>query len=158
LGVAAMVCRTLIIAGLEWVAQNAVKPAVVSLSLGVPAGQWSQPLEDAIKHLTEVMGIAVVVAAGNSAKDSCGVAPARVPSAITVAASNIPTKFSRTQAGEWQDRVAVAVLVVLLAAGQGKGSSMAATRPAAAAGAAPAAADAHSCVVAATPCNPCRGQ
>jgi hypothetical protein len=87
-------------AGLDWVAQNAVKPAVVSLSLGVPAGQWSQPMEDAIKHLTDVVGIPVVVAAGNSAKDSCGVAPARVPSAITVAASNLPTKFGQTRAGE----------------------------------------------------------
>lgn len=87
-------------AGLDWVAQNAVKPAVVSLSLGVPAGKWSQPMEDAIKHLTDVVGIPVVVAAGNSAKDSCGVAPARVPSAITVAASNLPTKFGQTRAGE----------------------------------------------------------
>lgn len=87
-------------AGLDWVAQTAVKPAVVSLSLGVPAGQWSQPMEDAIKHLTEVVGLPVVVASGNSAKDSCGVAPARVASAITVAASNIPNKFGQTHAGE----------------------------------------------------------
>lgn len=87
-------------AGLDWVAQNAVKPAVVSLSLGVPAGQWSQPMEDAIKHLTDVVGLPVVVASGNSAKDSCGVAPARVASAITVAASNIPSKFGQTHAGE----------------------------------------------------------
>jgi len=76
-----------------------VKPAVVSLSLGVPAGSWSKPMEDAIQHMTDVLGIPVVVAAGNSAKDSCEVAPARAASAITVAASNIPTKFSQTRAG-----------------------------------------------------------
>lgn len=76
-----------------------MKPAVVSLSLGVPAGSWSKPMEDAIQHMTDVLGIPVVVAAGNSAKDSCEVAPARAASAITVAASNIPTKFSQTRAG-----------------------------------------------------------
>jgi hypothetical protein len=81
------------------VAANAVKPAVVSLSLGVPAGSWSKPMEDAIGHLTEVLGIPVVVASGNSAKNSCDIAPARVPTAITVAASNIPTKFGQTGAG-----------------------------------------------------------
>jgi hypothetical protein len=82
------------------VAANAVKPAIVSLSLGVSAGAWSQPLEDAVRHLTDELGLPVVVAAGNSAKDSCGVSPGRVPSVITVAASNLPTKFSgRTAAG-----------------------------------------------------------
>jgi subtilisin family serine protease len=84
---------------LQWVAENAIKPAVVSLSLGVPAGAWSRPLDDAVRHLTEALGISVVVAAGNSARDSCGVSPGRVPSAITVAASNIPTKFGTTRAG-----------------------------------------------------------
>lgn len=49
--------------------------------------------------MTDTVGIPVVVASGNSAKDSCGVAPARVPTAITVAASNLPTKFGRTRAG-----------------------------------------------------------
>jgi hypothetical protein len=56
-------------------------------------------MEDAIGHLTEVLGIPVVVASGNSAKNSCEIAPARVPNAITVAASNIPTKFGQTRAG-----------------------------------------------------------
>lgn len=87
-------------AALDWVAEHAVKPAVVSLSLGVPAGAWSRPMEDSIQHITEVLGIPVVVAAGNSAKDSCQVAPGRVVTAITVAASNLPTKFSATRAGD----------------------------------------------------------
>jgi subtilisin family serine protease len=63
-------------AALEWVADNAVKPAVASLSLGVPAGQWSRSLEAAVKHVIEA-GVPVVVAAGNSAVDACEVAPAR---------------------------------------------------------------------------------
>jgi hypothetical protein len=63
-------------AALEWVADNAVKPAVASLSLGVPSGQWSRSLEAAVKHVIDA-GIPVVVAAGNSAVDACDVAPAR---------------------------------------------------------------------------------
>lgn len=92
-------------AALDWVAANAVKPAVVSLSLGVPAGSWSKPMEDAIVHMTDTVGIPVVVASGNSAKDSCGVAPARAATAITVAASNMPTKFARTRAGQCNMRL-----------------------------------------------------
>jgi hypothetical protein len=61
---------------LEWVANNAVKPAVASLSLGVPSGQWSRSLEAAVKNVIAAE-IPVVVAAGNSAVDACDVAPAR---------------------------------------------------------------------------------
>lgn len=93
-------CVSCIPTALDWVAQNAVKPAVVSLSLGVPAGSWSKPMEDAIQHMTEVVGVPVIVASGNSAKDSCGVAPARAATALTVAASNMPAKFQQTRAGE----------------------------------------------------------
>lgn len=63
-------------AGLDWVASNAKKPAVASLSLGVPSGQWSRSLETAVQHVIDA-GIPVVVAAGNSAVDACKVAPAR---------------------------------------------------------------------------------
>lgn len=31
-----------VMAGLEWVTANAVRPAVVSLSLGIPAGAYSK--------------------------------------------------------------------------------------------------------------------
>jgi hypothetical protein len=92
-------CHGLRPAALDWVAENAVKPAVVSLSLGVPAGAWSKPMGDAIQHMTDVVGVPVIVASGNSAKDSCEVAPARAATALTVAASNVPSKFQRTQAG-----------------------------------------------------------
>lgn len=83
-------------AGLDWVAANAAKPAVAVLSLGVPAGGWSNSLEGAVRSLVAA-GVAVTVAAGNDAADSCGVAPARVPEAITVSASNLPGKFEARQ-------------------------------------------------------------
>ncbi|WIA17834.1 hypothetical protein OEZ85_009340 [Tetradesmus obliquus] len=91
-----------VVAALEWVANNARKPAVASLSLGVPSGQWSRSLEAAVKNVIAA-GVPVVVAAGNSAVDACDVAPARVPGAITVGASNLPSKFQRTRGGDTEN-------------------------------------------------------
>ena len=51
-------------AGLDWVAQNAVKPAVVTLSLGIPAGAYSQTLDAAVLSIVANSSITVVVAAG----------------------------------------------------------------------------------------------
>ena len=72
-----------VIAGLDWIAANAKKPAVVNMSLGAGV---SSTLDTAVAN-TVAAGITVVVAAGNSAADACNYSPARVPSAITVGAS-----------------------------------------------------------------------
>ena len=42
--------------GLDWVAANAQRPAVVTLSLGVPSGEWSAVLEDAVRAVTRRWG------------------------------------------------------------------------------------------------------
>lgn len=72
-----------VIAGLDWVATNAPRPALVNMSLGAGA---SSTLDAAVAN-TVAKGIAVVVAAGNSADNACNYSPAREPSAMTVGAT-----------------------------------------------------------------------
>ena len=69
-----------VIAGMDWVVANAVKPAVANMSLG---GGASQATDDAVARLTNA-GIVTVVAAGNDSGNACSYSPARAPSAITV--------------------------------------------------------------------------
>lgn len=68
-----------VIAGMDWVTQNAVKPAVANMSLG---GGASQATDDAVARMTNA-GIVVAVAAGNDSSNACNYSPARAPSAIT---------------------------------------------------------------------------
>ena len=72
-----------VLAGLDWVAVNAVRPAVVNMSLG---GGLSYTLDRAVANVVS-RGITVAVAAGNSNVDACNSSPAREPSAITVGAT-----------------------------------------------------------------------
>ena len=72
-----------VIAGMDWVTERHVKPAVANMSLG---GGLSQATNDAVKRMTEA-GVFVAVAAGNSSQDACRSSPASAPTATTVAAS-----------------------------------------------------------------------
>jgi subtilisin family serine protease len=72
-----------VIAGINWVASNAVRPAVANLSLG---GGASQAVDDAVNNLS-AKGVFVAVAAGNSNANACNYSPARASSVTTVAAS-----------------------------------------------------------------------
>lgn len=69
-----------IIAGIDWVRANAVKPAVANMSLG---GGASSATDTATNNLIN-SGVTVVVAAGNSNANACNYSPARVSAAITV--------------------------------------------------------------------------
>ncbi len=69
-----------VIAGMDWVANNHIKPAVANMSLG---GGASQATDDAVARMTAA-GVTVVVAAGNSNDNACNYSPARAASAITV--------------------------------------------------------------------------
>jgi subtilisin family serine protease len=72
-----------IIAGIDWVRQNAVKPAVANMSLG---GGLSTALNDATTNLWN-SGVFVAVAAGNDNVDACTASPAGATGAFTAAAS-----------------------------------------------------------------------
>ena len=72
-----------VIAGVNWVATNAVKPAVANMSLG---GGASTALDNAVKAAIN-NGVTFVVAAGNSNLPACQYSPARVSAAITVGAT-----------------------------------------------------------------------
>jgi subtilisin family serine protease len=69
-----------VIAGMDWVANNHVKPAVANMSLG---GGASQATDDAVARMVNA-GVTVAVAAGNDNSNACNYSPARAASAITV--------------------------------------------------------------------------
>ncbi|WP_306210103.1 S8 family peptidase [Actinoplanes sp. RD1] len=73
-----------IIAGVDWVTQNAVKPAVANMSLG---GGKSATLDAAVSA-SIASGVTYTISAGNDNSDACNYSPADVPAAITVGASN----------------------------------------------------------------------
>lgn len=77
-----------VIAGMDWVAANHIKPAVANMSLG---GAASIATDDAVQRLFEA-GVPVVVAAGNGNRagredDACKYSPARSPYAYTIGAT-----------------------------------------------------------------------
>jgi serine protease len=69
-----------VIAGMDWVAQNRVRPAVANMSLG---GGFSQATNDAVQRMVNA-GVTVVVAAGNDNSNACNYSPASAGSAVTV--------------------------------------------------------------------------
>ncbi|MBX7265602.1 S8 family peptidase [Micromonospora sp. Llam7] len=70
-----------VIAGVDWVTANAVRPAVALMALG---GGASAALDTAV-HNSIKSGVGYVVTAGSSNGNACTVSPARVPAALTVA-------------------------------------------------------------------------
>ena len=73
-----------VIAGLDWVAKNAVQPAVLNASLG----GTSSPALDAATDALADSGVLPVVAAGNSSEDACTTSPAGAGEALGVGATD----------------------------------------------------------------------
>ena len=73
-----------VIAGIEWVTANAIKPAVATMSL---ASDSVSPGINAAVTASIASGVTYVVAAGNSNTTACSESPASVGPAITVAAT-----------------------------------------------------------------------
>ena len=74
-----------VIAGIDWVTQNRVLPAVANMSLGGPVSA----AENAAVAASVASGVVYSVSAGNSGANACNQSPASEPSAITVGATRI---------------------------------------------------------------------
>jgi subtilisin family serine protease len=72
-----------VIAGVDWVTSNHIKPAVANMSLG---GGASTALDTAVRN-SIVAGVTYSIAAGNSNHNASSFSPARVIEAITVGAT-----------------------------------------------------------------------
>jgi subtilisin family serine protease len=73
-----------VVDGINWVAQNAIKPAVANMSLG---GGADTSIDNAVTAAI-ASGVTFAIASGNENADACNSSPARVTAAITVNASD----------------------------------------------------------------------
>lgn len=74
-----------VVAGINWVAAHAIKPAVANMSLG---GGADSAIDTAVSNAINA-GVTFAIAAGNSNRNACSYSPARVAAAITVGATGI---------------------------------------------------------------------
>jgi subtilisin family serine protease len=72
-----------VIAGIDWVTQNRVLPAVANMSLG---GSASGSVNTALQNSSNA-GVTYAVAAGNDNANACNYSPSSAPEAITVGAT-----------------------------------------------------------------------
>lgn len=88
-----------VIAGVDWVTANAIKPAVANMSLG---GGYSATLNQAVEN-SIASGVSYAIAAGNSNADACNFSPASAPSALTEGATS--SNDYRASFSNWGDCV-----------------------------------------------------
>ncbi|MGH3741386.1 MAG: S8 family peptidase [Micromonosporaceae bacterium] len=89
-----------VIAGVDWVTRNHVKPAVANMSLG---GSESASVDNAVTAMTQA-GVFTAVAAGNSNANACLSSPSGAANVTSVAASDkTDTKASFSNHGSCVD-------------------------------------------------------
>jgi len=89
-----------VIAGVDWVTGHHIAPAVANMSLG---GSVSDALDLAVTNSING-GVVYSVAAGNNRRDACRFSPARVPAALTIAATtSTDTRASYSNYGSCVD-------------------------------------------------------
>jgi subtilisin family serine protease len=74
-----------VVNGINWVTQNAIKPAVANMSLGAAGSDTAT--ENAVRN-SIASGVTYAIASGNSNQNACNFTPAKVAEAITVNASD----------------------------------------------------------------------
>ena len=103
-----------VIGGIDWVTQNHADKAVANMSLGGPA---SSAVDTAVSN-SIAAGVTYVVAAGNGntggiGQDACKYSPARVPTALTIGATDkTDTKSKWSNYGRCVDLFAPGVGIV----------------------------------------------
>ncbi|MFE9053870.1 PKD domain-containing protein [Streptomyces mutabilis] len=123
-----------VVAGMDWVARNATRPAVANMSLG---GGGDRALDDSVQGAIDA-GVPVAVAAGNAFEDACLSSPARLPDAITLGSTDRDgSRSSFSNLGRCVDLFAPGGSILSTANGGGQttlsGTSMAAPHAAGAA-------------------------
>jgi subtilisin family serine protease len=89
-----------VIAGVDWVTNNHVKPAVANMSLG---GGADRAMDDAVRR-SVAAGVTYSLAAGNDNSNACNTSPSRTAEAITVGATtNTDARASFSNYGECVD-------------------------------------------------------
>ena len=98
-----------ILASIDWVTANAVKPAVVLLPVG---SSINTTMETAVKA-SIASGLTYVVTAGSSGGSACNYTPSRIPEAITVSTTDsTDTRASFANYGSCVDLFAPGVNIV----------------------------------------------
>lgn len=115
-----------VIAGMDWVTANAVKPAVANMSLG---GASNASVNSAATRMANA-GVFTAVAAGNDGANACNYSPASASNVTTVAASDrTDTRASFSNSGSCVEVYAPGVSVTSTWMGGGtntiSGTSMA---------------------------------
>jgi len=98
-----------VIAGVDWVTANHVKPAVANMSLG---GSASAALDNAVRN-SIAAGVTYAIAAGNESGDACVSSPSRITEALIVGATTPgDTRASFSNFGTCLDLFAPGVSIV----------------------------------------------